>query len=345
MNDVRPQSLENFVGQQHMLDELNVALRSSIKRNAPFPHTLMFGPPGLGKTTLANIIANEMKVPFISVMGTNIKTCGDLEALLVKIPRDGHDIYGVHIPNERIIPTVIFIDEIDNLKMSIMTLLHSVLEDGQITLRRRKEGVIKDVKCWIPSFTLIGATNYMGTLPKPLSDRFKITLRFEAYEHEDIEKVIRFAASKLNSSITDEAVKVLAERSRGVPRLANSFLDATISVSYSNDKDGSIDIEDVNEMFRMKHIDCLGLTLLDRQVLKYLSGLSKPVGLKSVSQAVDEDAKTVENTIEPWLLRQGLMIRTPQGREITDEGRQHLGREQGIDEMVLPEIPLRGYET
>jgi Holliday junction DNA helicase RuvB len=343
MSDTRPQKLENFVGQQHMLSELKVALSSSLKRSSSFPHTLMFGPPGLGKTTLAGIIANEMSVPFVSVMGTNIKTCEDLEALLVKIPRKGHDEYGKKIPGEEIVPTVIFIDEIDNLKMSIMTLLHSVLEDGQITLRRRKEGVVQDVKCWIPSFTLIGATNYMGTLPKPLSDRFKITLRFEAYDNEDIEKVIRFSAEQLGSHIDDDAVNILAERSRGVPRLANSFLDATIAVSYANDREGVITLEDVNEMFSMKHVDCLGLTLLDRQVLKYLSGLSKPVGLKSVSQAVDEDAKTVENTIEPWLLRQGLIIRTPQGREITDEGRQHLGREQGMDEMVLPEIPMRGY--
>ena len=335
--DIRPQKLENFVGQKHMLDELNVALHSSKKLNAPFPHTLMFGPPGLGKTTLAQIIANEMEVPLISVMGANIKTDRDLESLLVKIPRGGHDKYGV--PVGKTTPAVIFIDEIDNLKMPIMTLLHTVLEDGIITLRRRKEGIIQDVKCWIPQFTLIGATNYMGTLPKPLSDRFKIKLRFESYETNDIEKVIRFSSSKFGYRINKEAIKIIAERSRGVPRTANTFVEASIAVSVANDRDKSITEDDVIQMFRMKHIDNLGLTLLDRQLLKYLSGLSKPVGLKSVAQAVDEEPKTIENTIEPWLIRQGLIIRTAQGREITDEGRRHLGREQGADEMILPEIP------
>lgn len=338
MADVRPKTLENFVGQKHMLDEIKIALTAAIKQNVAFPHTLMFGPPGLGKTTLANIIANEMGVPFISVMGANIRTANDLESLLVKIPRDGYDKAGKVLFPDKTVPSVIFIDEIDNLKMPIMTLLHTVLEDGTITLRRRKEGTMQDVQCWIPHFTMIGATNYMGSLPKPFSDRFKICLRFEAYDPPDIEKVVRFSASKLHIEIDDDAVAMIAERSRGVPRLANSYLESAISNAVSNEHN-KIMLEDVEQMFEMKHIDNLGLTLVDRQVLKYLSGMSKPVGLKSISQAIDEDPRTVENTIEPWLVRQGLLIRTAQGREITDEGRQHLGREQGMDEMVLPEIP------
>ena len=219
-------------------------------------------------------------------------------------------------------------DEIHNLKKKFTELLHTVLEDWTITLRKKDflTGKVSPRQFWVPRFTLIGATNYLGSLPRPFLDRFKLQIQFESYPDNDIQKVIINASEKLKIPIDSGAIRIMASNSRGVPRIAIRFLEKARDVAVtSREHKGKVTPECVHEMFRVCGIDGLGLTRLDRKILAYLAKTVRPVGLESIAQVVEEDVDTVSSTVEPWLVKQGLIMRTPQGRQITEDGMKHLG--------------------
>ena len=326
---IRPKTLKDFIGQQDVAMEIKVALASATSRHDAFPHTIFSGAPGLGKTSLAEIIANEMGVPFISVIGASIRDETGMKNLLAKLPADGYDMKtGEVVEPEKVKHGIIFIDEIHRMKKSITELLHTALEDYKVSMRMKNllTGKIQTGMYWIPKFTLIGATNYLGTLPRPFVDRFMIQSSFEPYSEEDIIKIAHHSARKLNLNITEDAIANIATKSRGVPRILNRFLlrsrDVAIYSGYS-----LINEECVNEMFQIQKIDELGLTKVDRKVLEYLGEMIRPLGISSIAQATNEDNNTIENMVEPWLLQLRLMVKTPQGRQITELGLKHIGQD------------------
>jgi Holliday junction DNA helicase RuvB len=332
---LRPKTFENFVGQASAVVETKVAICSAIKRNDAVPHVLMSGPPGLGKTTLAEIIASTRGSDFIQAMASAIRDESTLTSLLCRLGKSGYE-NGVMVSPDAVRPTVLFIDEIHQLKPSITELLHSVLEDLRITLKRKDPvtGGLKAMLYSVPKFTMIGATNYLGHMPKPFVDRFPLNLTFETYSNDEISRIIRHSALILGMDMEPDAVDDVARRSRGVPRIANNFLmkvrDMAVVRDVAGDKIGK-DI--VDETFSIQKIDGIGLTRLDRKVLAYLAQAGRPVGLVSVAQGVDEDLETIQNSSEPMLLRIGFMLRTPQGRQITQAGLDHMGMNAGVFEL------------
>lgn len=326
---VRPKTLDDFIGQRDIAMETKIALNSAKLRHDAFPHTIFSGAPGLGKTSLAEIIANEMDVPFISVLGASIRDEENLKNILSQLPADGYDMKtGEVIEPDKVRHGIIFIDEIHRLKKNLTELLHTALEDFRISMKVKNPltGKMQSGLYWMPKFTLIGATNYLGALPRPFVDRFLVQAAFQPYTEEEIIQIAQHSAKKLELDITEDAIQEIASKSRGVPRILNRFLlrgrDMALYSGYSQ-----IDLCCTKEMFEIQNIDDLGLTKLDRQVLEYLAEVIRPVGIGSIAQAVDNDKDTIENIIEPWLIRLRLITKTPQGRQISELGLKHLGHE------------------
>jgi len=334
-NDIlRPNSLDGFIGQEHYKEQVRVALASAKERHDSFPHLLMAGPPGLGKTTLANIIAEEMgQCYFIPIMATAIRSEEDIQTLFMNLPADGYNKEGEVEDPSKVESIFIFIDEIHTLKKKITELLHTALEDFVVTIKTKDNysGQVKTQQMWCPHFCMIGATNYIGSMPKPFVDRFPMQMMFEAYNEEEIGKILVNSAARLGLECSIKGLVNMAMRSRGVPRIANRFLlhARDTSIAYKDKYKGKISDECVQEMFKIQQIDESGLSRLDRKVLDYLAKVNRPVGVKSIAQGVDEDTTTIENSVEPWLVQQKLIIKTPSGRVITPEGREHLGLESG----------------
>jgi Holliday junction DNA helicase RuvB len=329
---IRPKRLKDFVGQSSAVRQIKISLLSAMRRKAPFPHMMMAGPPGLGKTTLAEIIAEEMGVDFKAVLASGIKDDSSIESLLSDISSNGYNLETGDVEDPALVrPMIIFVDEIHNLKKSCTETLHTALEDFKITLRKKCPitGVNEAGLYWIPQFTMIGATNYLGSLPKPFVDRFPLQFNFETYNPEEMLEVLKFSSGKMGLEASVEALKVIATKSRGVPRIGNRFLSRCRDVSICFDEyGGKIDEKCVEATFENLEIDELGLTNLDRKVLRYLAKVKRAVGLTSIAQGVDEDRKTIEFMIEPWLVQLNLIVKTPRGRQITKEGYDHLGEEQ-----------------
>jgi Holliday junction DNA helicase RuvB len=331
IDKIRPKCFDNYIGQNVLVKQVQVAMLSSLKRMDSFPHLIMAGPPGLGKTTMAEIIANEMNRPFIFVLASSIQNLETLEQLLGKLPFDGYDLStGEILEQEAIRPGIIFIDEIHRLKNSITESLHTALEDFKISLPKKDPitGRKETGVCWIPRFTLIGATNYLGNLPKPFLDRFVIKLVFEIYNLDEIVAILLASAGNIEVDLDIEAATNIAKRSRGVPRIANSYLlqCRDVSIAFNDRYEGGVITTDcVEETFKLKQIDNLGLTKLDRKVLRYLAEVKRPIGINAIAQGVNEDRKTIESTVEPWMVQQYLIVRTPQGRVITEKGIEHIG--------------------
>lgn len=326
---IRPKTLNDFIGQQDIAMEVKIALHSARSRNDAFPHAIFSGAPGLGKTSLAEIIASEMNVPFFPVLGASIRDEEGLRNILSQLPADGYDMQtGQVIAPDKVRYAIIFIDEIHRMKKSLTELLHTALEDFRLSMKIKNPltGRTQSGLYWMPKFTLIGATNYLGVLPRPFVDRFMIQSCFEPYTENEIIRIAHHSARKLKLDITPEAISELSSKSRGVPRILNRFLlrarDVAIYTGTTH-----ITLETVQEMFQIQNIDELGLTKLDRRVLEYLAAVIRPIGIGAISQAVDEDPNTIENLVEPWLVRLRLMVKTQQGRQITELGLQHLGRE------------------
>ena len=329
INSVRPLSLDEFIGQEDIKMQVKVALKSAKRRHDAFPHTIFSGAPGLGKTSLAEIIACEMEAPIFSILGSGIKDSLNLKNMLARLPADGYDIKtGELICPEDAKFGIIFIDEIHRLKKELTEQLHTALEDFKIGMKVKNPvtGKIQSGLYWIPKFTLIGATNYLGNLPRPFVDRFMIQSTFEPYTEEEIAKIAHMSAEKLELEITDGAIEELSKKSRGVPRILNRFLLRARDVAIYSDYQ-EIDFNCVQDMFGIQNIDELGLTKLDRKVLTYLAEIVRPIGIGSIALAVDEDKNTIENLVEPWLVKLRLISKTPQGRVITERGLKHIGME------------------
>lgn len=307
---LRPKNLDEFIGQSKIKENLKIYIESAKKRGASLDHVLLYGPPGLGKTTLANIIANELEVNFKITSGPAIERAGDLAAILTNLADDD----------------VLFIDEIHRLNRSVEEVLYPAMEDFALDLVLGKGPSAKNVRIDLPAFTLIGATTKAGMLTGPLRDRFGIILRFEVYTHEELAEIIRRSAIKLNVGIEHDAALEIARRSRGTPRIANRLLKRVRDFSIVRGED-SISKEIADEALTKMEIDPLGLDSIDIKLINNMVGLFNggPVGLDTIAAAINEDSNTIEDVYEPYLIQLGFISRTPKGRIVLKNAYDHFG--------------------
>lgn len=307
---LRPKSLTEFVGQQRVRDQISVLLQSAKSRGVAADHMLLSGPPGLGKTTLAFILAEELNAPIRITSGPAITHAGDLAAILSSLTEG----------------EILFLDEIHRLTRPAEELLYLAMEDFRVDVVVGKGPGATAIPLDLPRFTLVGATTRAGLLPPPLRDRFGFTAHMEFYESEELAKIIARSAKLLDISIDKEATTEIAGRSRGTPRIANRLLRRVRD--YALVKDASkVDLKTTQAALEMYEVDLLGLDRLDRSVLQALVERFNggPVGLSTLAIAVGEETETVESVAEPFLVRTGLMARTARGRIATPAGFSHLG--------------------
>lgn len=307
---LRPKRLTDYIGQNTVRANLEIFIQAAMQRNEPLDHVLFYGPPGLGKTTLAGIIANEMNVNLRITSGPAIDRAGDLAAILTNL--DEND--------------VLFIDEIHRLNRSVEEVLYSAMEDYAIDIIIGKGPSARSLRLDIPRFTLIGATTRAGSLSAPLRDRFGVIGKFELYSTEDLMRIIQRSAGILGVEADEEAVRQMALRSRGTPRVANRVLKRVRDFSQVRG-DGYIDTNIAREAFQALGIDDLGLESLDREILMLIIERFKggPVGIDTIAAALGEERITIEDVYEPYLIQTGLLNRTQKGRMVSDAAYRHLG--------------------
>lgn len=307
---LRPASFEDFTGQTQVLENLKVFVEAAIMREEALDHVLLHGPPGLGKTTLANIIANELGVGFKITSGPVLDKPGDLAGLLTNLE-----------PND-----VLFIDEIHRLSPIIEEYLYSAMEDYRIDIMIESGPNARTVQLSLNPFTLIGATTRSGLLTAPLRARFGINARLAYYDHKVLSGIIQRAASILRMEITEEAAKEIAGRSRGTPRIANALLRRVRDFAMVKG-DGSITRSITQIALDALNVDRYGLDEMDNKILGTLIHKFKggPVGMSTIATACGEDPETIEEVYEPYLIQEGFIVRTPRGREVTDLAYAHLG--------------------
>lgn len=306
---LRPQTLNEYIGQYQVKNNLKVFIEAAKTRNEALDHVLLYGPPGLGKTTLANVIANEMGGKIRLVSGPTIEKNGDLAAILSSL--DAGDI--------------LFIDEIHRLPRVVEELLYSAMEDYSISIVIGKDSSARAITLDLPPFTLVGATTRQGSLSSPLRDRFGIVSRLEYYLIEELKQIIRRTSKVFETAIEEEAVGEIAKRSRGTPRVANRLFKRIRDFATVNNN-GIISYEVAIDALIALQVDSLGLDLID---LKYLRGIIErfnggPVGLEAIAAAIGEEVMNIEDVCEPYLLQIGLINRTPRGRQATEKAYQHL---------------------
>lgn len=308
---LRPKDFKNYIGQQRIKQNLQLAISAAKKRQEPIDHVLLYGPPGLGKTTLASVIAHEMGAQIRITSGPAIERAGDLASLLTNL-QDGD---------------ILFIDEIHRLHRSVEEVLYSAMEDFKLDIVLGKGPSAKSLRLDLPKFTIIGATTRTGALAAPLRDRFGMIHRLEFYKHDDITKIIKRSADILEISIDEAAAAELAKRSRLTPRIANRLLKRVRDYADVNG-DGFIDNKISDLALKLLEIDEFGLDPADRSLLEvvidnYNGG---PVGIETISALTAEERTTIEDFHEPYLMQIGLIERTPRGRKVTTKAYKHLGK-------------------
>ena len=308
---LRPATLAEYVGQPKVREQLGIFIEAARKRGEALDHLLLFGPPGLGKTTLAHIVAREMGVNLRVTSGPVLERPGDLAALLTNLEKND----------------VLFIDEIHRLSPVVEEILYPALEDFQIDIMIGEGPAARSIKLDLPPFTLVGATTRAGMLTNPLRDRFGIVARLEFYSAEDLTSIVTRSARLLSASISAEGASEIARRSRGTPRVANRLLRRVRDYAEVR-ASGDIDQGTADAALAMLEVDRLGLDLMDRKLLtaiidRFAGG---PVGIESLAAAVGEERETLEDVVEPYLIQQGMLQRTPRGRVAAIAAYRHFGR-------------------
>ncbi len=308
---LRPMKFDDFAGQEKIIENLRVFVAAARLRGESLDHTLLHGPPGLGKTTLSNIVANELGVGFKVTSGPVLDKPGDLAGILTSLEEND----------------VLFIDEIHRLSPIVEEYLYSAMEDYRIDIMIDKGPGARSVQLTLSPFTLIGATTRSGLLTSPLRARFGINCHLEYYDHSTLEGIVRRSAHLLSVPITDDAAREIALRSRGTPRIANALLRRVRDFAQVKGS-GKIDTEIARFALEALNIDKYGLDEIDNKILTTIIDKFKggPVGLTTIATALGEDPGTLEEVYEPYLIKEGFIKRTPRGREVTDLAYQHLGR-------------------
>lgn len=309
---LRPRTLDEYIGQKKAKENLSIFIKAAKMRGEPLDHVLLHGPPGLGKTTLAGIIANEMGVNMRITSGPTIEKPGDLAALLTNLQEND----------------ILFVDEIHRLNRSVEEILYPAMEDYAIDIIIGKGPSANSIRLDLPKFTLIGATTRSGQLTAPLRDRFGVTLRLELYSPEELQLIIERSAQILDIEIEPAGAREIACRSRGTPRIANRLLRRVRDFAQVT-ADGVVTKAVADEALTKLEVDKCGLDSLDRRMLKSIIDFygGGPVGLETLAATINEEAVTLEDVYEPYLLQQGFLTRTPRGRCVTKKTYDHLGLE------------------
>ena len=306
---LRPVNFDEYIGQERLKTNLKLAIEAAKKRGESIDHVLLYGPPGLGKTTMAGVIAHEMGANMRITSGPAIERAGDLASILTNLA-DGD---------------VLFIDEIHRLRRAVEEVLYSAMEDFKLDIVIGKGPAARSVRLDLPRFTVIGATTRTGSLAGPLRDRFGLIHRLEYYQDEEIQRIIERAAKILDSKLEGEAAKLLSGRSRLTPRIANRMLKRVRDYADVNG-DGIIDVKTAGKALEMLEIDELGLDPADRNMLRLMleNYGDRAVGLTTIAALTGDEPTTIEDFYEPYLMQLGLLERTPRGRRVTEKGRKHI---------------------